>query len=137
MRAVAHKTGTVTSLACCVAVSSGNIKVGIASIAAEVLTITQLASQACPAGGAWRGLGNPSFAVTRGQIVYFVLEADNTTATFNADALGVVGMHSLVDMVGLLSYGYNNPGSFTIPATLALSACTVTPFEFLFGGKIT
>lgn len=95
VRVQVGKTGTLKDLSVYVDVSSGNISLAIYNTASPRARQSTSGAVACPAGGAWRIIYDPAFAVTAGQYYDLFLSADNATATFGKVTLPTSGYDQL------------------------------------------
>jgi hypothetical protein len=93
---VVPKAGRLRDLHVYVGTSSGNVEGAIYDSEGTRNKLWSSGSIACPAGSNWGSLGDPDLVVYRGQLLYFVIAADNATATFGrANALGTTGLNQL------------------------------------------
>lgn len=124
MRVVVPRSGTLTDLSVFIVTQSGNIDVGVYSLAAEPRArLYSTGSLACPAAG-WQIVGNPNLAVTQGQLLEFVLASDNATASFGRFVPAATGVPFLPANFwptgsGTLKIGWVKATSFPLPSTLA------------------
>jgi hypothetical protein len=82
IRVVCRQSGTLTDMAIFVGVQSGNIDVGVYSVASPRARLFHTGSIACPAANVWTIVGQANVPVTAGQQLDFAISADNATASF-------------------------------------------------------
>lgn len=141
---VVPKTGLLRDLYVYNAVQSGNVEGAVYSSEPTRSKLWSGGSIACPGGNAWGYLGDPNLAVEEGDILYFVLAADNTTATFGrANHLGASGLNQFP--AGFWAGDGGTPkravtiASFTpgsAPATIAEADMVLTTFELCIIARI-
>lgn len=142
---VIPKTGNLRDLYVYVGTSSGNVEGAVYSSEATRSKLWSGGSIACPGASAWGFLGDPNLAVEAGDILYFVIAADNTTATFGrANHLGASGLnqfpanfwagdgHTPKRSCTIASF---TPGS--APATISEANMVLTTFECCLIARIT
>lgn len=133
-RFIAHKTGKITAVAVYIAVSSGNLDIGIYDCA--VTTRAKLYSAGSTAVGTlntWQVVV-PNLAVTEGDHFDVALCADNATASFGKDtvptnvgvSVGTSPMLIAPQGGGLSKIAWTIVTSFPAPATLTESALITT-----------
>lgn len=83
VRVTVPYSGTLHDLAVYVAVSSGNVDIGVMDTTATTRNVLYTkGTTVCPAANGWRIIGDPNIAVTRGDQLDLLFSADNATATF-------------------------------------------------------
>lgn len=81
-RVTVPKTGSLRDLAIFVGGASGNVDIGVYSTASVRSRLYHSGSVACPAANAWRIVGDPNLAVTKGDQLDLMLGCDNASAAF-------------------------------------------------------
>jgi hypothetical protein len=147
LRFVCPKTGTLANLSIYIAVSSGNIDVGIYdtnnALAGSRTRLWSNGSVACGTVNTWQAF-TPNLAVTAGVEYDFAISADNNTAAFfkNSQLTNIAG-GTLPSTYNVVSGGAS-PKQYGIIATqfplgtaIAEASVTNSGFGFWFVGKIT
>lgn len=133
------KTGVLHDLAIFPAVQSGNIDVGVYSLAGSARTLLyHSGSVACPGISAWRIVGDPNLNVTAGQQVDIAMACDNNVARFCgpqaggfAAAAGDLPASYILDPSGALGII-----SWRVPALFPLASTTEAAMQTVTGGAM-
>lgn len=139
-RMVMPRSGTISDFIILIGgTSSGNVDVGVYSFdGTNYAAQWRKGSTACPAANTWTSMGNPAYAVTKGQIIFPCIAFDNATATpARLVALGAAGWHSVTGMT-YPKFAWSKASSFPLPSgNTADSGVTVGAQVFAFGIKLS